>query len=425
MNAREIIEKFGGQTALADMIGKGQSTVGYWAKAGVIPARWQPILLMHALKAGIPLRAEDFVDAPPIKNEPPAEVRQPESKVVVVAAMQVEAPAVGENVIAFKTDNENIQFRFDTADQAIWATTKNIADLFDVGANTIVRHIQNIYEEKELNEVSTSTKYVLVQTEGGHSVKREVMHYNLDVILSVGYRVNAKKATSFRQWATQTLKTFLEQGYVINEKALRDSPEKLNRLAAHIRALRSEEKQVYAKVRECFKISSSDYDPKSQKVRSFYALLQDKFHHAVTGMTSSKLILDRAHRSYENMGLQSVKGNLPTMEEAQSGKNYLTSDELYRLHLLSEQFLLYAESTALAKKPMTMESLHNQLDRLLTLNDYELFEGYKDFIRDEALQHAKIELGYYKKRKKLENLGIEYDEEALTAGEYDELLISN
>ena len=254
-------------------------------------------------------------------------------------------------------------------------------------------------------------------------MREGVLHFNLDMIISVGYRTNAKRAVRFRQWATRTLKTYIEQGYVINEKALRESPEKLNKLAAAVRALRSEEKQVYAKVRECFKICSSDYDSTSKTVKNFYALLQDKFHHAVTGMTSTKLILDRADHKAESMGMQTIRGDFPTLEEAKTGKNYLNSDELYRLHLLSEQFMLYAESTALTKRPMTMESLHGKLDALLVFNDYPVFSGYEDYIKNEAISHARQELGLYKKRKKIESLGYAYDEDALASGEYDELLI--
>lgn len=212
---------------------------------------------------------------------------------------------------------------------------------------------------------------------------------------------------------------------MLNEKALRESPEKLNQLAAKIRSLRFEEKQVYAKVRECFKISASDYDPNSKQVKSFYALLQDKFHHAVTGMTSSKLIMDRADHNIKMMGLQSIKGDFPTLQEAQTGKNYLYADELYRLHLLSEQFLLFAESTALNKREMTMQTLHEQLDRLLTLNNYPVWGGYKDFLKDEAMKHAEIERGYLKKRHKIESMGIEYDDDALSNGEYDYLLVDD
>ena len=252
---------------------------------------------------------------------------------------------------------------------------------------------------------------------------KPVMLYSLDAVISVGYRVNSIAATRFRQWATGTIKAFIEQGYVINDKALRESPEKLNKLAAELRALRSEEKQVYAKVRECFKIGSSDYDPSSKEVRKFYGLLQDKFHHAITGQTASKIVLDRADHLEESMGIRTYSGKEPTLTEAKVGKNYLVSEELYRIHLLSEQFLLYAESRALAGQRMTMKSLHAQLDRLLTLNDYPVFEGYKDYLKADADRHARQEMTLYKKRRKIEALGIEYDEEALAAGEYDYILI--
>ncbi|TBU86776.1 RhuM family protein [Phytopseudomonas dryadis] len=335
-------------------------------------------------------------------------------------------PSVREGKVLFADGDADVELRFDPQDQAIWATYQNIADIFGVDYSTIRKHVKNIYEDGELEKSATQAKIALVQIEGGREVIREgVLHFNLDMIISVGYRVNAKRAVKFRQWATRTLTAFVEQGYVINEKALRESPEKLNQLAAAIRALRSEEKQVYAKVRECFKLCSSDYDPNSQQVRSFYALLQDKFHHAVTGMTSSKLILDRASHHVEKMGLQAIRGDIPTFEEAKTGKNYLKSEELYRLHILSEQFMLYAEATALAKRPMTMDSLHSQLDRLLVLNDYPVFSGYEDYIKEEALQHAKQELARYKTRRKIEALGYEYDEEALASGEYDELLIGD
>jgi hypothetical protein len=425
MNAREIIEVFGGQSALAELVGKGQSTVAYWAKTGVIPARWQPKLLMIALNKGLPLSAKDFVDAPAPRQEFAVAVRRQEQIEATPPKRRDAEAEEASDTIAFSGGERDIQFRFEAGSHAIWATTKDIADLFGKDARTISEHIRNVYDEGELSAESTTRNFRIVQIEGNRQVTREVAHYNLDVILSVGYRVNSRVATKFRQWATQTLKAYVEQGYVINEKALRESPEKLNRLASQIRALRSEEKQVYAKVRECFKISASDYDPAAQEVKTFYALLQDKFHHAVTGMTSTKLILDRAHHTYENMGLQSMKGASPTLSDAQVGKNYLKDEELYRLHILSEQFLLFAEATALAGRTMTMESLHNQLDRLLTLNDYPVFDGYQDYIKDEAIRHAKQELGLFKKRKKIEALGYEYNEEALAAGEYDELLIEN
>jgi hypothetical protein len=312
-----------------------------------------------------------------------------------------------------------VELGFDPATEKIWATQEDMASIFNVDQSTISRHIRNIFNDGEIEEISNMQKVHIANSD------KPVRAYSLDVAISVGYRANSKIATRFRQWATQTLKAYIEQGYVINEKALRESPEKLNKLAAEVRALRSSEKHVYAKVRECFRISSSDYDPTSRQVKTFYALLQDKFHHAVTGMTSSKLVMDRADHLEENVGLQTMKGALPTVDDVQVGKNYLRQDELYRLHLLSEQFLLYAESTALARRQMTMKSLHDQLDRLLTLNDYPVFSGYQDYIRNEAMVHARRELTLYRKRKKIESLGIEYEEETLAAGEYDDILLEN
>ena len=158
-------------------------------------------------------------------------------------------------------------------------------------------------------------------------------------------------------------------------------------------------------------------------MKRFFALLQDKFHHAITGQTSSKIIMDRANHREPHMGVQVFDGKDPKMSEALIGKNYLRSDEIYRLHLLSEQFLLYAESTALAGRKMTMESLHRQLDRLLSLNDYPIFEGWRDFLKDEAERHARAEMALYQKRLKIEARGLAYDEEMLgPAGEYDEIL---
>lgn len=318
--------------------------------------------------------------------------------------------------VAFTEGLAEVYLKFDQDTQRIWASQAQIAQMFGIEISTASRHIANIFSDGELDAESN-----LQKTQIAHS-DRPVTLYTVDVIISVGYRVNSKVATRFRQWATQTLKTYLEQGYVINEKVLRRSPEKLNKLAAEIRALRSEEKQVYAKVRDCFKLSASDYDPSSKEVRHFYAVLQDKFHHAVTTMTSSKLIMDRANHAVDNMGLQSFAGACPTLQEARVGKNYLHEDELYRLHLLSEQFLLYAESTALTQKPMTMASLQDKLDELLRFNGLPVFDGYRDFLKEEAMDHAQREWEYYKVRTRIEAMGIEYDEEDFANGAYDELL---
>lgn len=317
---------------------------------------------------------------------------------------------------AEKGDAAPIELRIDPKSESIWATQTQIASLFDTKQPNVSTHLKNIFDEGELDRQSNIKKFNIA------SSSKPVTAYSLDAVISVGYRVNSKAATKFRQWSGDILKTYIEQGYIINKRVLEDSPEKLNSLAREVRALRSGEKQIYAKVRECFKLSASDYDKSSKLVRRFYALLTDKFLHAVTHLTSSKIILDRACHLDDFMGLQHFEGKEPKANEITVGKNYLNGEELYRLHLLSEQFLLYAESTALAGKQMTMASLHKQLDRLLHLNDYPVFDGYKDFLKDDAVRHAKAELKMYRIRKQIEAKGIKYDEESYALGEYDEIL---
>ncbi|MFT9441062.1 MAG: RhuM family protein [Acetobacter papayae] len=319
----------------------------------------------------------------------------------------------------YNTPDHSIDFKLDGGGDTVWATQTQIAEAFGVAPNTVTEHLKNIFREGELVEDSVTRKFRATAKDGKNY---NTLHYNLDAILSVGYRVSGPKATEFRKWATQTLRQYLEQGYVLNEAALRRNPEKLNELAAKVRALRSEERSVYGQVRECFKISASDYNPDSTEVRSFYALLQDKFHHAVTGMTGSKLIMDRADHTVENMGLHSFDGKSPTIKDATTGKNYLNDNELHRLHILSEQFLLFAEGTALSGKKMTMSSLHEQLDKLLVLNDYSVFEGYTDYLKDEADQHARREHKMFKVRQKVERAGLTYDPSDYELGEYDDIL---
>lgn len=316
------------------------------------------------------------------------------------------------------SEDESVDLSF--IDDTIWITQKGMARLFDVETPTINYHLKEIFKSEELEEISTIRNSLIVQKEGKREVSRDVSQYNLDVIIAVGYRVNSKKATQFRQWATQVLRTYIQDGYVVNEALLRDDPEKLNQLAAKIRELRANEKNVFAQVRECFKISASDYEPTSQEVRSFYALLQDKFHHAITLMTSSKLIMDRAGYKEDNMGLVSFKELFPSKQEAKVGKNYLTKDELYRMYLLSEQFLLFAESSALMRKNLTMKDLQEYLDDLLKLNGYPVFSDYKDYIKDQAMEHAEREHARFVDIKKLEMLGIEVDILEYDSGAYEE-----
>ncbi|MER9061402.1 RhuM family protein [Mesorhizobium sp. M0698] len=298
-------------------------------------------------------------------------------------------------LVQFKLGKTAISFNLDVDHETIWATQDQIASLFERERSVISKHVGKIIEEGELEESAVCAKFAQIGPSGKPS---QVTHYNLDMILSVGYRVSSPKATEFRKWATATLRSYIVDGYAINEARLKDSPAALRKLAARIRELRSDEKNIYAAVRECFKEASSDYDNQSSACRSFFALMQDKFLYAVTQSTASQLILGRADRKTANMGVVHFGGNMPSITEAQIGKNYLDSDELYILHILCEQFLLYAESSAIRGKTLRMADLTTKLDSLLSVNDYPVFKGYKDYLRDKAINHAKAEYAMWQRR---------------------------
>lgn len=300
-------------------------------------------------------------------------------------------------LVRFDGENAPVDLNFDWSHETVWATQRQIADLFGIQVPAVSKHLANIFETGELDPGATVSKLEMVRLEGGRSVAREIEHYNLDVILSVGYRVSSVKATEFRKWATQTLRRYITDGFALNESRLRSDPHALRDLAAQVRALRSEERTIYEAVRDCFKVASVDYDKDSPKVRSFYAKLQDKFLFAITGKTASELILERADAAKYNMGLTSTKGALPAKADTTVGKNYLYRDEIYVLHILCEQFLLYAESRAIRGKSMTMDDLASKLDDLLKANDYAVFTGYRDFLKDRAMEHAQTEWKRFQK----------------------------
>ncbi|RXJ70676.1 hypothetical protein CS022_22695 [Veronia nyctiphanis] len=282
----------------------------------------------------------------------------------------------------------------------------------------------------DITEVSSSLKSIFLDDELKRSENIKVpedrtdieQHFlSVDAVISVGYRIDSREATKFRKWSTDIIKKYLSDGFVVNEDLLRNDPQKLNEIAAKIREIRASEQSIYAAVRECFKVASSDYVPNAQEVKSFYALLQDKFHHAVTKMTASKLILDRANHLEPNMGLTSSKADFVSRSDAAIGKNYLSENEIYRMHLLSEQFLIYAELNSLSEKKLTMKGLHKKLDDIIVLNGFDVFDGYQDFVKDQAIEHAKKEYELYIEIKKLEYLGVDVDLESFYAGDYDHL----
>lgn len=301
--------------------------------------------------------------------------------------------------LTFQTEGKDIVVHLDSPENTVWATVSDVARLFDCTTQNVELHIKNLYREEEINEIGTTKLFLVVRQEGARSVERAINHYNLDVILSVGYRINSKKATAFRRWATERLKEYLVRGYAIDEDRIKDDPEALKALAQKLRAIRTGEKAMYQKVCDVFKISSSDYDAGAQAARTFFAMAQDKFHYAVTGKTAAEIILERADATKPNMGLVNFNGKSPSLDDAKIGKNYLKADELYALENICEQFLLFAESKAFRGHKMTMEELSFKLNTLLTANDYQVLYQYDRYKRGAADEHAKEQLGAWKAKQ--------------------------
>ncbi len=307
-------------------------------------------------------------------------------------------PAQGElQLIHYEAHGCASDFALDPQSETVWATQRQIADIFGIASNTVTEHLKNIFRDGELDEEAVARKF---RAAGQDGKLYNTLHYSLDAILSVGYRVSSKRATEFRRRATQILKDFIVQGYALDEARLRNDPKALRELAAKVRELRSGEVQIYQAVRDAFKIGSADYDKDSPQTRSFYAKLQDKFLFAITGKTASQIILERADGKQPNMGLASVGNKKPVLQDAKIGKNYLDSDELYGLHILCEQFLLFIESRALRGMKLTMAEMSSKFDELLAVQGHAVFKEYRDFLQKRAMAHAEREFETYKREVK-------------------------
>ena len=289
-------------------------------------------------------------------------------------------------------------------DETFWLTQKAMAELFNVNVPAVSKHLQNIYEEGELERDSTISKMETVQQEGERQVRRTVDRYNLDAIIAVGYRVNSKKATRFRQWATKTLREYIQKGFVINDEMMKNGRpfgrDYFDELLERIREIRASERRAYQKIADVFEQCSYDYDKNSETTKAFYAFVQNKLHYAVTGKTAAELISERATLDSPTMGLTTWKG-APDGKILKSdtliAKNYLNEKEVSRLNRLVTMFIDYAELMAEDEQPMSMQDWLNETDRFLTNNRRRVLDG-KGHVSREAT--AKKVSGIYEEFRK-------------------------
>lgn len=277
-------------------------------------------------------------------------------------------------IILYRSEDGQVKVDVVLNGDTVWLTQRQMAELFDKTVPTINEHIQNTYEEGELLRAGTVAKFATVQTEGRREVTREVEFYNLDVIISVGYRVKSRRGTQFRIWATRTLREFILKGFALDDERLKKGNPYFDELLGRIRSIRASERLFYQKVLDIF-ATSQDYDLKTAEAEHFFAMVQNKMHWAAHGHTAAELIAERANAEKPNMGLTSWKGPKPSRDDVGVAKNYLSKDELEILERLVSQFLDFAELQALTKRAMRMADWTRKLDAFLTVNDRDLLPG--------------------------------------------------
>ena len=290
-----------------------------------------------------------------------------------------------------------VSVRFDEDD--IWLTQNQIAELYNTTKQNISFHINNIFNDGELSQNSTVKKYLTVQNEGGRKVNRNLDHYNLDMIIALGYRIQSPVAVRFRQWATQRLHEYIQKGFALDDERLKQGGNRYFReLLQRIRDIRSSERNFYQQVTDIY-ATSIDYDPRSNLTKEFFATVQNKLHFAVHEQTAAEVIYNRVDNEKPFVGMTNFKGNYVTRDDVKIAKNYLSEIELQRLNLLVSQFLDYAEFQALEQRSMTMQDWSDELDNQIIANHRRLLEGKGTVSHKQAIEKAEKEFEVYRERE--------------------------
>jgi len=295
--------------------------------------------------------------------------------------------------IIYQTEEGRTRLEVRLDNETVWLSQKLMAELFQTSSDNISRHLKNIYTDAELDEKATTEDYSVVRQEGKRQISRQIKHYNLDAIISVGYRVRSHTATRFRQWATTRLKEYLIKGFILDDERLKnpDQPfDYFDELLQRIQDIRTSEKRFYQKITDIY-ATSVDYDPTQQVSINFFKTVQNKLHWAITGKTAAEIIVQRSDSKKENMGLTSWRGQKPRKQDIAIAKNYLNQEELSALNNLVEQYLVFAEGQAMRKITMHMHDWVKKLDGFLLLNDRNILDHAGKISHHLAVQHANNE----------------------------------
>ena len=304
--------------------------------------------------------------------------------------MTENAPA---NFLLYKTADNKVSINVQIEDETVWLTQDQMAELFDKSKPTIVEHLGNIFEEGELDESSVVRKFRITATDGK---SYDVKHYNLDVIISVGYRVKSLRGTQFRQWATKRLREYIVKGFTMDDERLKQGGGRyFKELLQRIRDIRSSERNLYQQVTDIY-ATSIDYKKDAKLTRQFFATVQNKMHVAAHGKTAAELVYERADAKKPNMGLTNFKGDYITSDDVEVAKNYLSEEELNVLNLIVSQYLDFAELQATRQKAMTMQQWIDKLDEFLKISDSSLLVGAGKIKHEQAMVKAKREFKKYR-----------------------------
>ena len=316
--------------------------------------------------------------------------------------------ALHGDVIIYQSGQENISTNVLFKDETFWMTQKDMATLFCVDISTINYHLKETFDSEELSEESTIGKFPIVRLEGTRKVTRTITFYNLDAIIAVGYRVNSKEATQFRIWATKVLREYIVKGFALNDDMLKNGTpfgqNYFKELLRRVQSIRASERQIYQQITDIFAECSIDYDVQDPFTRQFYAMVQNKFHYAITGKTAAEIIYDTADRDKPHMGLQTWKSSPHGRihkSDVTIAKNYLTADEIRKLERTVSAFFDYIEGIIERKHTFTMKAFAESVDKFLSFNEYEVLTNKGHISKLQADKKAVTEYKEFNRTQKI------------------------
>ncbi|MFI5138028.1 MAG: virulence RhuM family protein [Sphingobacteriales bacterium] len=308
---------------------------------------------------------------------------------------------MSSDIIIYQTEDGKTRLEVRLENETVWLTQKLMAELFQTTVPNINIHLKNIFEEGELDEKATIKNFLIVRLEGSRKVNRSIEYYNLDAIISVGYRIKSHVATRFRQWATQRLREYIVKGFTMDDERLKnpDQPfDYFDELLRRIQDIRTSEKRFYQKITDIY-ATSVDYDPINEASITFFKTVQNKMHWAITGKTAAEIIAERADSARPNMGLTNWRGAKVRKQDVSIAKNYLNEDELAALNNLVEQYLIFAEGQAMRRITMSMQNWIEKLHGFLTLNDRDLLTHAGKISHELAITKAEKEYDNYQAKR--------------------------